>query len=53
MNIEKIRLLVNKAEASVDADNPTETYLLLDAIRAELDKVQQVAPAAGFKPTEE
>lgn len=41
MNIEKIRELVNKAEASVDADDLTETYLLLDAIRAELDKVQQ------------
>jgi hypothetical protein len=48
MNIEKIRELVNEAEESVDDGKSTETYLLLDAIRAELDKVQESAEPVGW-----
>lgn len=42
MNTDKIKRLVNEAEGSLDADNLTEAYLLLDAIRAELDKAPKV-----------
>ena len=48
MYLDKIKELVNRAEHSVDADDPTETYLLLEAIRSELDKVQQDAEPVAW-----